>query len=164
VVEGVLCAATSDDGVRWTPVTASLDRHFLFGIDGLGAWNQLVQPHQPVTLKPLLFPRVGAFDSRMVEPGPAAILGDHGIVLWYNGVEARATGGDFYRGGQALFDGDDPTVVIERPRDPYIGPDQPWEMTGQVGMVTFTEGLVRFRGRLHLYYGCADSRVGVAIA
>ena len=161
--EGVLYAATSDDGVAWAPVIERVDRHHLAGLDGSGNWVDLPDPHGTSALKPLLFPRAGAFDRVMVEPGPAAVLGDQGIVLWYNGVEGGA-GGTIYRGGQALFDGEDPTVVIERPRDPFIVPDRDWEMTGQVGMTTFTEGLVRFRGKHHLYYGCADSRIGLATA
>lgn len=161
--EGVLYAATSDDGVAWTPVTERVDRHRMAGIDGFGAWVGLTPPHGSTALKPVLYPRAGAFDRTLVEPGPAAVLGDQGIVLWYNGVcpvgEANA-----YSGGQALFDGVDPTVVIERPREPFIVPDQEWELTGQVAAVAFIEGLVRFRGKHHLYYGCADSRIGLAVS
>lgn len=160
--EGVLYAATSDDGVAWAPVIERVDRHHLAGLDGIGKWVDLPDPHGTSALKPLLFPRTGAFDCVMVEPGPAAVLGDQGIVLWYNGVEGGA-GETIYRGGQALFDGEDPTAVIERPRKPFIVPDRDWEMTGQVGMTTFIEGLVRFRGKHHLYYGCADSRIGLAV-
>jgi len=44
-------------------------------------------------------------------------------------------------------------------------PEMPFEKTGQYAAgTTFTEGLVWFRNQWFLYYGCADSMVGVAIA
>jgi predicted GH43/DUF377 family glycosyl hydrolase len=40
----------------------------------------------------------------------------------------------------------------------------PYEKTGQYAAgTTFVEGLVLFRGKWFLYYGCADSLVGVAV-
>ncbi len=42
-------------------------------------------------------------------------------------------------------------------------PELPSEKTGQYEAGTvFTEGLVRFKGKWFLYYGAADSFVGVA--
>ena len=47
---------------------------------------------------------------------------------------------------------------------PFIQPALPWEKTGQYAAgTTFIEGLVLFRGKWFLCYGCADSFVGVAI-
>jgi predicted GH43/DUF377 family glycosyl hydrolase len=41
----------------------------------------------------------------------------------------------------------------------------PHEITGQYKAgTTFSEGLVYFKGKWYLYYGTADSFVGVAIA
>jgi beta-1,2-mannosidase len=40
----------------------------------------------------------------------------------------------------------------------------PFERSGQYAAgTTFVEGLVFFQSRWYLYYGCADSLVGVAI-
>jgi beta-1,2-mannosidase len=44
-------------------------------------------------------------------------------------------------------------------------PEMPFEKSGQYAAgTTFTEGLVRFKGKFFLYYGCADSVVGVAVS
>src|SRR5256885_16890621 len=46
---------------------------------------------------------------------------------------------------------------------PFIRPTESYERTGQYSNgTTFVEGLVPFKGRWYLYYGTADSRVGVA--
>lgn len=116
----------------------------------------------------VLTPRPGYFDSWLVEAGPPAILTDHGIVLLYNAGNSRAYGDStlperVYTGGQALFDARNPVKLLRRSAKPFIRPTEPYERTGQYKEgTTFTEGLVRFRGRWLLYYGTADSRVGVA--
>ena len=44
-----------------------------------------------------------------------------------------------------------------------LKPEQSWEQSGQYAAgTTFAEGLVYFHDRYFLYYGGADSRVGVA--
>ena len=53
---------------------------------------------------------------------------------------------------------------IARTVHPFLVPDRPYETAGQVNQVVFVEGLVPFRGRWHLYYGTADSRIAVATA
>lgn len=161
--EGVLYAATSDDGICWRPVAGKINDNRLLVLDAQGGYGGWELPGAVEALTPVMFPRPGRFDHHLVEPGPAAILGEHGIVLWYNGARPGKDAG-IYCGGQLLLDGDCPTAVIERPREPFIVPDRDWELNGQVAAVVFIEGLVRFRGKHHLYYGCADSRVGVAIA
>jgi predicted GH43/DUF377 family glycosyl hydrolase len=48
---------------------------------------------------------------------------------------------------------------------PFFQPELPWERTGQYAAgTTFAEGLVYYKNRWLLYYGCADTFVGVAIA
>ena len=115
--------------------------------------------------------RAGHFDSGLAECGPPALLTDRGIVLLYNGKNAAGPPTDpalkpgVYAAGQALFDAEDPTHLLARPEQPFFQPELPWERTGQYGAgTTFTEGLVLFHQRWFLYYGCADSNVGVAVA
>lgn len=46
---------------------------------------------------------------------------------------------------------------------PFFAPALPWERRGQYAAgTTFIEGLVPFGGAWLLYYGAADSAVGVA--
>ena len=58
----------------------------------------------------------------------------------------------------------DPLAPIARTTEPFLRPDQADEQQGQVDNVCFAQGLVRFRDRWHLYYGMADSRIGLATA
>lgn len=115
--------------------------------------------------------RPGHFDSGLAECGPPALLTDQGIILFYNGKNADGTQGDpelkpgVYADGQALFDAKDPTHLLDRPDKPFFKPERSWEATGQYAAgTTFIEGLVLFHDKWFLYYGCADTFVGVAIA
>ncbi|HEX9279584.1 MAG TPA: glycoside hydrolase family 130 protein [Gemmatimonadales bacterium] len=117
----------------------------------------------------VLSPRPDHFDSWLVEAGPPAILTDRGIVLLYNAGNSAEHGDPrlpprAYTGGQALFDRGNPSKLLARSDDPFIAPTEPYERTGQYAAgTTFVEGLVPFHGRWFLYYGTADSRVGVAV-
>ena len=138
--------ATSDDLLNWTPLEDS---------DG-----------RPLKV---LSPRPGYFDSWLVEAGPPPLLTEHGIVLMYNAGNSGVHGDPslptrVYTGGQALFDARNPVRLRARTDTPFIRPTEGYEKTGQyVEGTTFVEGLVPFRGRWFLYYGTADSRVGVAV-
>lgn len=117
----------------------------------------------------MLTPRKSCFDSAFPEAGPPAVLTDDGIVLMYNGKNATDDNRDkefapgIYCGGQALFSKANPADLLERPEKPFFQPELPWEATGQYSDgTTFIEGLVFFKGKWFLYYGCADSYTGVA--
>jgi predicted GH43/DUF377 family glycosyl hydrolase len=63
-----------------------------------------------------------------------------------------------------LFAADNPAKLIARLDDPFFKPELPFERSGQYAAgTTFVEGLVFFKQRWFLYYGCADSLVGVAM-
>ena len=138
--------ATSDDLIEWTPVADAEGR-----------------------VARVLTPRPGYFDSWLVEAGPPAVLTEHGIVVLYNAGNSGAYGDPrfparVYTAGQALFDARNPIKLLARTDEPFIRPTEPYERTGQyVEGTTFVEGLVPFRGKWYLYYGTADSRVGVAV-
>ncbi|MBA3937332.1 MAG: glycosidase, partial [Planctomycetes bacterium] len=108
------------------------------------------------------------FDSHLVEPGPPPLLTDQGILFIYNSANS-GTHGDprlpvhAYSAGQVLLDARDPLAVIGRSTAPFFMPERGHELTGQVGNVTFLEGLVHFRGAWFLYFGTADSTIAVAV-
>lgn len=145
--EKMINIATSDDLVNWTP---ELDENG--------------------ELKGVVFPRNGYFDSALTECGPPALLTDKGILLLYNGKnrvddkrDTRFPAGT-YSAGQLLFDAHNPGKVIGRLDVPFFRPMDNFEKSGQYKDGTvFIEGLVFFKGKWFLYYGCADSLVGVAI-
>jgi predicted GH43/DUF377 family glycosyl hydrolase len=142
--EGVIRLATSPDLIHWTPVE-----------DSSGA------------LVEVLTKRPGHFDSGFPEVGPPPVLTRAGIVVLYNGKNDPGHGDptlgpNAYAAGQALFAPDDPAKFIARDEAPTLKPEQPFEKTGQYAAgTTFAEGLVRFHNQWFLYYGCADSAVGV---
>ncbi len=141
-----LRVATSTDLLHWTPLEDSTS-----------------------TPIPVAKSRPGTHDVRLIEPGPYAMLTDAGILLIYNGMNIAQTGDSSlpegaYAGGQLLFDANDPTRLIDRSDTYFIRPDQPYEIDGQVNQVVFLEGLVPFKNRWFLYYGTADSKIGVAVA
>jgi predicted GH43/DUF377 family glycosyl hydrolase len=145
--EGTIRLATSADLIQWTPV----------------------EDKQGVPLE-LLRSRAGHFDSSFPETGPPPVLTDAGIVVLYNGKNA-VDGGDpdlgaeAYAAGEALFDAHDPTRLLAQTDHPDLKPEMPYEKTGQyVAGTTFGEGLVYFHDQWFLYYGCADSLVGVVTA
>ena len=112
------------------------------------------------TKTPVLPRRPGAFDSRVVEPGPAPILTSDGLVLIYNGADDKLV----YRTGVAVFDRKDPRKVLYRSDHPIFAPQMTWEKVGQVPNVVFVEGMVRQGKRFLFYYGGADKYIGVAEA
>ncbi|WP_375447177.1 glycoside hydrolase family 130 protein [uncultured Fibrella sp.] len=138
--------ATSPDLLHWTPQTGNTPSGFL----------------------PVAESRPGKHDARLIEPGPFALLTPAGIVLIYNGMNNKqgdpALPEDAYAGGQLLFDKQNPAKLLDRSASYFIKPDQPYETQGQVNQVVFLEGMVPFKGRWFLYYGTADSKIGVATA
>jgi predicted GH43/DUF377 family glycosyl hydrolase len=116
----------------------------------------------------VLNPRMGYFDSRLVEPGPYALLKEEGILLIYNASNAANFNDPglpkfTYAAGQVLFDKDLPYKMIERTESYFIHPDKDYEKVGEVNEVCFVEGLVYFKDKWFLYYGTADSKVAVAV-
>lgn len=147
--EGEIYAATSDDLISWFPI--------------------LDEDHRPIVV---LARRDGKFDSALVEAGPPALLTEKGILLIYNGKNSAGSvafdpnlAPRTYSAGQLLLDVNDPTTVISRCEQYFLTPERPYEMSGQYRAGTvFVQGLVSFQNQWFLYYGTADSAIGVAIA
>jgi predicted GH43/DUF377 family glycosyl hydrolase len=145
--EKFMNSATSDDLMNWQPMLDEKDN-----------------------LKAVVSTRSKYFDSDLTECGPPAIITEKGILVLYNGKNKQGEGRDTsytantYAAGQVLFDVNDPTKVIARLDKPFFVPTASFEKSGQYPAGTvFVEGLVFYQNKWFLYYGCADSRVGVAI-
>ncbi len=142
--EGTIRLATSKDLIHWTP----LEDH----------------SGNPIAV---LKPRPSRFDSDFPETGPPPVITSAGIVVLYNGKNAAHAGDPSlepaaYSSGEALFSAADPSHLLARLDHPVLQPTEPFEKSGQyTAGTTFAEGLVWFRNRWFLYYGCADSLVGV---
>ena len=137
--------ADSDDLINWRPLITDIEgSETVFG------------------------PRKKKFDSRLVEPGPPAILTEKGIILIYNSMNLQSEGdtslaAGTYAASQILFDKNNPRKVIDRMDTYFMKPDKPYEITGHVNHVCFVEGLVNYKGKWFLYYGTADSKIAVAV-
>jgi predicted GH43/DUF377 family glycosyl hydrolase len=145
--EGEVHVASSTDLIHWQPVEDA-------------AGNAIG----------VLGPRPGHFDSHFPETGAPPVITANGIVFLYNGKNATDADRDAaldpnaYAAGQALFATDDPTKLLDRTEQPFFKPEMPFEKNGQyVAGTTFVEGLVYFHNRWIIYYGGADSLVGVAM-
>ena len=138
--ERKLYLADSKDGIRWHP------------------------------RKVVYRPRPGKYDSQLTEAGPPAVVTENGIVLLYNGKNDSRLGDSSispgtYTVGQLLFDKSNMFKLLKVTDKPCFKPEEDFERTGQYAAgTTFAEGLVLFKGRWYLYYGCADSFVAVAIS
>lgn len=109
---------------------------------------------------PVLEPREGYFDNRIVEPGPPPIILDEGILLIYNGSNKE----HHYETGWVLFSKDNPKKILKRSETPILSLSENWERFGQVPNVIFAEGLVQYKNVWYLYYGAADTYVCVAVS
>ena len=70
-----------------------------------------------------------------------------------------------YSVGRVFFDPKDLQTILIRSDSPFLKPTLPHEMSGQYAAgTTFAEGLVYFNQKWFLYYGTADSFVGVAVS
>jgi beta-1,2-mannosidase len=145
-------------GTRKDPDGQSRDYMGLASSTDLLHWKDATQ-------KPVLDRRPGAFDSRVMEPGPAPTVTDAGILLLYNGADDHLV----YGPGWVLFDRHDPTRAIARADRPFLVPTLEWEKNGNVPNVIFLEGALpqsnaetndnlEFTG----YYGAADKFIGAA--
>ncbi|MBA2498517.1 MAG: glycosidase [Chitinophagaceae bacterium] len=163
--EGHRMVATKINGKYWM-YFGDTDL-FMASSDDLIHWT-VAENEENKKMVSVLHPRPGFFDSRLVEPGPYALIRDEGILLIYNGSNAvnfnDTTMPKFtYSAGQALYDKNNPYKLLARTDSNFIQPDKHYEKVGEVNEVCFVEGLVFFNSKWILYYGTADSKIAVAV-
>ncbi len=105
----------------------------------------------------------GGWQGTKVGPGPAPIETDDGWLLLYHGVWTSCNGYLYYVGG-ALLDREKPWKVLYRTKDYLLAPTESYERVGDVPNVVFPSSAVVERGRIRLYYGCADTCISMAEA
>ena len=177
-----LCLASSKDLYNWTKhgpmfpelgwtkagviVPEKIGEKYYMYFGEYGAWLasspdllnwELVQEDH------ILPKRKNMFDSNITECGPTPIITDQGILVVYNGAE-KTDEGRIYRTGYAYFSKQDPQKLLYRCSEPFFYPMEFSEKTGQVTNVVFVEGLTLFKGKWYMYYGMADSHIGVAVS
>ena len=103
-------------------------------------------------------PRKGMWDSKKVGINGPPILTDYGWLLFYHGINEK----HYYCMGAVLLDREDPTTVIGRTNAPIMEPVEDYEKEGWIHNVIFSCGQIVRDDTIYLYYGGADTVVGVA--
>ncbi len=114
----------------------------------------------------LLEARDGAWwDAGKIGLSPQPIETVDGWLVIYHGVR-NTPAGALYRVGLALLDLDDPRRVLRRGDEWVVGPRAPYEVMGDIPNVVFPCGAVldAASGELRVYYGAADTCVGLMTA
>lgn len=106
----------------------------------------------------LMAPRPDSWEELKIGLGPPPIRIDAGWLVIYHGVDRQHV----YRLGLAILDGQDPSRVLYRHPEPILSPELPWEREGLVPNVVFSCGLVDRGDAYYVYYGGADTVIGVA--
>jgi predicted GH43/DUF377 family glycosyl hydrolase len=85
-----------------------------------------------------------------------------GWLVMYHGV--RQTAAAIYRLGLALFDLKNPELCLKRGSQWFFGPEESYELHGDVGNVVFPCGhtVLPDGDTIHVYYGAADTSIAVA--
>lgn len=107
----------------------------------------------------IIGPRINKWDNAKVGISAPPIKTKYGWLLLYHGISKNHK---TYRIGAVLLDLDDPAIVLSRTSDPIFEPEEPYEKHGIVNNVVFPCGMVEKDGLLYIYYGGADTVVGVA--
>src|ERR1039458_9476458 len=108
-------------GTRRDPDGKDRDYMGLASSDDLLHWSD-------ATEQPVLDRRPGAFDDRVMEPGPPPLVTSAGILLLYNGANDKLVFGP----GWIIFDKADPRRVVTRCEKPFMMPSLVWERVGTV--------------------------------
>jgi len=106
----------------------------------------------------LMRPRSGFWDCVKIGAAGPPIELDEGWLLVYHGVDVKRT----YRLGVAILDKENPERVVYRSKIPILEPTEDYERFGFVPNVVFSCGTILLDGQLLIYFGCADTVIGVA--
>jgi beta-1,4-mannooligosaccharide/beta-1,4-mannosyl-N-acetylglucosamine phosphorylase len=103
-----------------------------------------------------------AWQCTKIGAGSVPILTDEGWLLFYHGVITTCNGFR-YSLGAAILDTNKPDKVLYRSKEYLLAPSVEYELTGDVPNVVFPcAALTDNDGRVAVYYGAADTVVGLA--
>jgi beta-1,4-mannooligosaccharide/beta-1,4-mannosyl-N-acetylglucosamine phosphorylase len=102
-----------------------------------------------------------AWQCTKIGAGSVPILTDEGWLLFYHGVITTCNGFR-YSMGAALLDKADPSKVLYRTKPYLLAPAAPYELAGDVPNVVFPCAALHEGDKVAVYYGAADTVVGMA--
>lgn len=110
--------------------------------------------------------------DELIGAGPPPLKTRAGWVLVYHGVATHFASVNIYQAGVALLDLEQPRRVLGRSSCNILEPREQYELTGQVPNVVFpsgmiaeeqdSEGYIPPTSLLNIYYGAADTCIGLA--
>ncbi|WP_119696405.1 glycosidase [Microbacterium halotolerans] len=108
------------------------------------------------------------YESAKIGAGPAPLRVPEGWLVLHHGVSGptpkgfELAYGSRYSAGAILLDAQDPRRVIGRTAEPLLEPETAEELQGTLGNVVFPTAIEEIGGRHFVFYGMADSSIGVA--
>lgn len=108
------------------------------------------------------------FEKLKIGAGPAPVRIPEGWLLLHHGVTGELVGslaqqqGVNYAAGAMILDADRPWEVVRRTSEPLMTADTEDERSGIVPNVVFPTAIEEIDGVRHVFYGMADSKIGVA--
>ena len=111
------------------------------------------------------------FEALKIGAGPAPIRVEEGWLLVHHGAKGSLTKGRGwnhrqahvnYAAGAMILDAVDPSKVLARTSEPLLAPETEAETSGTVPNVVFPTAIEEVDGVRYVFYGMADSRIGVA--
>lgn len=105
--------------------------------------------------------RADVWDTYVRGAGPPPIKTSAGWLLFYHATNEHEP--HRYKLGALILDGNEPTRIRYRTREPILSPDEWYENSGKPGVV-YSCGATVFGNDLFVYYGGADRVIGVAKA
>jgi len=110
-------------------------------------------------MRPIFGPRPdNRWDAKRVGGNGVPIETEHGWLMLYHAYNNK----HIYRIGVCLLDLDDPSCVINRPKEFIMEPHELWELRGDVPNVVFSCGNPVVNGTVYVYYGAGDHVIGLA--
>ena len=138
-----------------------------YGTDRAGIWICFSEDLEHWSEPVLLAAPEQPWESGRIGGSTPPIRTDRGWLVLYHGVEEAypPTRRVIYRMGAMMLDLDDPTKVLARTRDFLMEPSEYYEKFGlYIPNVIFPTGNFVRDGKLHVYYGVADTAIALATA
>ena len=139
----VIWLSESKDLINWEPVSPIIEGRFHY-------WDEFIGS------------------------GPPPVKTRHGWLHIYHGVAGHFGSSNIYQAGVLLLDLNNPQKVISRSWCNILEPREMYELVGQVPNVVFpsgmivkdydSEGFAKDDSEVYVYYGAADTSVGLAIS
>ncbi|HWU47692.1 MAG TPA: glycosidase [Humibacter sp.] len=109
-----------------------------------------------------------AFEELKIGAGPAPVRVPEGWLLLHHGVTGRLERGMTqqknvnYAAGGMILDADEPWKILQRTSEPLLTAATEDERSGIVPNVVFPTAIEQIDGVTYVFYGMADSKIGVA--